>query len=81
MFRFVALCFAMLVRLFYSWQNLFLENLALRQQLVALKRRHPYPNLELEKGTFDGRIRSVTSGRVVPQERLGGLHDRYDRAA
>jgi putative transposase len=34
-----------------------------------------------EKGTPDGRIRSVASGQVLAQERLGGLHDRYDRAA
>jgi putative transposase len=38
-------------------------------------------HLGLEKGTPDGRIRSVASGRVLSQERLGGLHHRYDRAA
>jgi putative transposase len=38
-------------------------------------------HLELRKGTPDGRIRSVTSGRVISAERLGGLHHRYDRAA
>ena len=31
----------MLVRLFRERRSLLLENLALRQQLVALKRRHP----------------------------------------
>ena len=32
----VRLCFGMLVRLFFRWQSLLLENLALRQQLVML---------------------------------------------
>ena len=49
MFRFVWLLFGMLVRLFRGRQSLLLENLALRQQLVALKRRHPRPSL----GLFD----------------------------
>jgi putative transposase len=38
-------------------------------------------HLGLEKGTPDGRIRSVASSRVLSQVRLGGLHHRYDRAA
>jgi transposase InsO family protein len=38
-------------------------------------------HLGLEKGTPDGRIRSVASGRVLSQERVGGLHHRYNRAA
>jgi putative transposase len=38
-------------------------------------------HLGLEKGTPDGRIRSEASGRVLSQERLGGLHHRYNRAA
>src|SRR5437773_665589 len=49
MIRFVALCFGMLVRFFRGRPSLLLENLALRQQLVALKRRHPRPSL----GLFD----------------------------
>src|SRR5258705_10864214 len=49
MFCFVGLCFGMLVRLFRERRSLLLENLALRQQLVALKRRHPRPCL----GLFD----------------------------
>src|SRR5207302_471199 len=49
MFRFVGLCFGMLVRFFRGRRSLLLENLALRQQLVALKRRHPRPSL----GLFD----------------------------
>jgi hypothetical protein len=38
-------------------------------------------HLGLEKGTPDGRIRSAASGRVRSQERLGGLHHSYNRAA
>jgi len=38
-------------------------------------------HLGLGKGTPDYRIRSIASGRVLSQERLGGLHHRYDRAA
>src|ERR1700721_2580433 len=45
MFRVLGLCFGMLVRLFRGRQSLLLENLALRQQLVALERRHPRPSL------------------------------------
>jgi hypothetical protein len=49
MFRFFWLLCGMLVRVFRGRQSLLLENLALRQQLVALKRRHPRPSL----GLFD----------------------------
>jgi putative transposase len=38
-------------------------------------------HLGLGKGTPAGRIRFTASGRVLTQERLGGLHHRYDRAA
>jgi putative transposase len=47
MFRFLALCFGVLSRLFRGRPTLLLENLALRQQLVVLKRRHPRPSLDL----------------------------------
>jgi hypothetical protein len=47
MFRFVGLCFGMLGRLFRGRRSLLLENLALRQQLALLKRRHPRPSLSL----------------------------------
>src|SRR5580700_4010568 len=33
------------LRIFHNRQNLVLENLALRQQLAVLKRRHPKPKL------------------------------------
>jgi hypothetical protein len=38
-------------------------------------------HLGLEKETPGGRIRSSTLGRILSQDRLGGLHHRYDRAA
>jgi putative transposase len=38
-------------------------------------------HLGLRKGTPGYRIRSTASGRVLSQDRLGGLHHRYDRAA
>jgi len=38
-------------------------------------------HLGLGKGTPKGRTRCRGSGRVLSQERLGGLHHRYDRAA
>ena len=49
MFQFIALCLGTLVRLLRARRSLLLENLALRQQLAVLKRRHPRPSL----GTFD----------------------------
>jgi len=45
MFSLVGLCFGMLARLFGGRRSLLLENLALRQQLVALKRRHARPSI------------------------------------
>jgi len=43
--------------------------------------REDRTHLGLRKETPAGRIRCTTTGRVVCQERLGGLHHRYDRAA
>ena len=63
MVRFVGLCFGMLVRLFRGRQSLLLENLALRQQLVMLKRRHPRPSLGLLDKLFWVIARRVWSGR------------------
>src|SRR5580765_3761201 len=62
MVRFVRLCFGTLVRLFFRQQSLLLENLALRQQLVALKRRHPRPSLNLIDKLFWVIARRVWSG-------------------
>jgi hypothetical protein len=47
MFRFIGLCLGTLVRLWRPGRSLLLENLALRQQLAVLKRRHPRPRLDL----------------------------------
>jgi hypothetical protein len=70
MFCFVGLCFGMLVRLFRERRSLLLENLALRQQIVALKRRHPRPCL----GVFDkffwvNRSASLLGLEAVPPHR------------
>jgi hypothetical protein len=55
----------------------------LKRLLSEYVRYHPEDrtHLGLEKGTPNGRIRSVASGRVLAQERVGGLHHRYNRAA
>jgi hypothetical protein len=67
----------------------------LLDHIVALKERHlkrllleyvryhheDRTHLGLEKGTPDGRIRSVASGPVLSKERLSGLRHRYGRAA
>jgi putative transposase len=45
MYNLFLLCFGVLLRLFRSRGKLVLENLALRQQLAVLKRRHPRPKL------------------------------------
>ena len=62
MVRFVRLCFGILVCLFRRRQSLLLENLALRQQLVMLKRRHPRPSLGLLDKLFWVIARRVWSG-------------------
>jgi putative transposase len=59
MLRFVRLFIGTMVRLFRSPRSLLLENLALRQQLSVLKRRHPRPSL----GSFD-RLFWVVARRV-----------------
>jgi hypothetical protein len=46
MFRFFPLWFGLLARCFRSYRTLLLENLALRQQLPVLKRRHPKPKAQ-----------------------------------
>jgi transposase InsO family protein len=62
MFRFLRVSLATLVRLFCSRKNLLLENLALRQQLSVLKRRHPRPRLELLDRLFWLIVRRCWSG-------------------
>ena len=62
MFRFLGLCFGTLVRLFCSHHGLLLENLVLRQQLVALKRHHPRQRLNLFDRLFWLLVRRYWSG-------------------
>jgi hypothetical protein len=62
MFRFLGICFGTLVRLFCSQKSLLLENLALRQQLSVLKRRHPRPRLALLDRLFWLIVRRCWSG-------------------
>ena len=52
MFCFLRLCFGTLVRLFRLHHSLLVENLALRQQLVVLKRRHPRRKAGLVRQAF-----------------------------
>ncbi len=58
-----------ILRLFFDRRRLLLENLALRQQLAALKRRHPRPRLAM----FD-RVFWVLTNVLVWME--AGSHDR-----
>src|ERR1700741_4234304 len=52
MFDLFCLWFGAVPRIFHNRQNLLLENLAFREQLVVLKRRHPKPELGLLDGLF-----------------------------
>src|SRR5215472_10582088 len=45
MFHYVGLWLGLLTRCLRSPRSLFLENLALRQQLAVLKRKHPRPRM------------------------------------
>src|ERR1700680_1622917 len=47
MSRWFWLWFGVVIRIFRSRRNLLLENLALRQQLTVLKRKHPKPKLRM----------------------------------
>jgi putative transposase len=62
MFRFVRFCFGTLIRFFRSRRSLLLENLALRQQLAVLKRRHPCPGLSPFDKLFWVVVRRFWSG-------------------
>jgi transposase InsO family protein len=62
MFRVIGLCIGTLVRLLRARRSLLLENLALRQQLAVLKRRHPRPRLELLDKLFWVAVRRFWSG-------------------
>jgi putative transposase len=52
MLRLLRLFFGVVPRLVYSRRDLILENLALRQQLAVLKRRHPEPKLSVPEKVF-----------------------------
>jgi hypothetical protein len=52
MFGFIVLCLGTLVRFVRGRRSLLLENLALRQQLALLKRRHPSPRVGLLDKVF-----------------------------
>ena len=45
MFDLVSLWFGVIFRIFRTHRDLMVENLALRQQLAVLKRKHPTPKL------------------------------------
>ena len=62
MFRFISMCLGVVVRFFRARRSLLLENLALRQQLAVLKRRHPRPRLDLLDKLFWVAIRRFWSG-------------------
>src|SRR5882672_7508702 len=62
MFRLIGLCLGTLVRLLRARRSLLLENLALRQQLAVLKRRHPRPRLDLLDKLFWVAVRRFWSG-------------------
>jgi putative transposase len=62
MFRFIGLCLGTLVRILCARRSLLLENLALRQQLAVLKRRHPRPRLDLLDRLFWVAVRRFWSG-------------------
>src|ERR1039458_9489681 len=62
MFRFLVLLLGTLVRLLQARRSLLLENLALRQQLAVLKRRHPKPRISLLDKLFWVAVRRFWSG-------------------
>src|ERR1700730_10019975 len=58
----IALLVGTILRLFQARQRLLVENLALRQQLAALKRKHPRPRLAAFDKLFWGLARRVWCG-------------------
>jgi transposase InsO family protein len=52
MYLLLRLLLILIARLFHSRRNLILENLALRQQLAALKRSHPRPQISVTERWF-----------------------------
>ena len=62
MIRIIAVRLRTLVRLLRARRSLFLENLALRQQLAVLKRRHPKPRIGPLDKIFWVAVRRFWSG-------------------
>jgi putative transposase len=62
MLRQLRLLFVTLARLFDSLRDLLLENLALRQQLGVLRRRHPQPRFAGSDRLFWAMLRRIWSG-------------------
>jgi hypothetical protein len=52
MLRSLKLLFDLIVQSCYSRRDLLLENLALRQQLAVLKKRHPQPRFAAPEKMF-----------------------------
>ena len=62
MFELLLLWFGAFLRIIHTLRSLVLENLALRQQLTVLKRRHPKPRLGLLDKLFWVALRRLWSG-------------------
>lgn len=62
MLAIIRLCLGTIIRLFCTRRSLLLENLALRQQLIVFKRRHPKPRLNIVDKLFWATARRVWSG-------------------
>ena len=62
MLRLVKLLLVPVIRFFSSRRDLLLENLALRQQLAVLKRRHSHPRLAVTDRLFWVILRRFWSG-------------------
>jgi hypothetical protein len=62
MFNLFSLWIGTLIGVFWTRRNFILENLALRQQLAVLKRRHPRPRLGLPEKLFWVAVRRFWSG-------------------
>src|ERR1700680_4123685 len=60
----IGLVIATILRSFRTRHKILLENLALRQQLAALKRRHPRPRLAAFDKLFWVLLRRFWSGRT-----------------
>jgi putative transposase len=61
-FRFISMCLGVVVRFFRARRSLLLENLALRQQLVVLKRRRRRPSLSPFDKLFWVAVSRIWSG-------------------